>query len=145
MVVAAVIDPELPALTLDDLGVLGDVTVEQGTVVVRLMPTYTGCPALDVMHDDIVAALREVGYDNVEVRVQLTPAWSSDRISATGRRKLAAAGIAPPEPAPAPRGPIPITLRRMEPPAELPALRFRRDRRDVALRSDGVQVVAPLP
>lgn len=113
-VVAVITDPELPALTLDDLGVLGDVNVEQGTVVVNLMPTYTACPALDVMHDDVVTRLRDAGYDDIEVRVQLSPAWSSDRISAVGRSKLAAAGIAPPEPAPAPESPIPITLRRRE-------------------------------
>ena len=139
------LDPELPALTLDDLGVLGDVTVEHGTVVVSLMPTYTGCPAMDVMHDDIVATLREAGYDDVEVRVQLTPAWSSDRISATGRRKLAAAGIAPPGPAPAPRWADSDHVATHGATAALPALRLCRHRRDLALRRDGVQVVASLP
>ena len=113
-VAAAVTDPELPLLTLDDLGVLGDVIVEGSSVVVALLPTYTGCPAMDVMRDDVVAALGRAGYDDVDVRVQLAPAWSSDRISAAGRRKLADAGIAPPgaAPTPAPPGsPIPITLR----------------------------------
>ncbi len=113
-VVASVRDPELPALTIDDLGVLGDVTVEQGTVVVAVTPTYSGCPAMDVIHDDIVSSLRRAGYDEVDVRVQLTPAWSSDRISAAGRRKLAAAGIVPPGPAPVPGSPIPIRLRPAE-------------------------------
>ena len=113
-VVASVRDPELPALTIDDLGILGDVSVEHGTVVVAVTPTYSGCPAMDVIHDDIVSNLRRAGYDEVEVRVQLTPAWSSDRISAAGRRKLTAAGIAPPGPAPVPVSPIPITLRPFE-------------------------------
>jgi ring-1,2-phenylacetyl-CoA epoxidase subunit PaaD len=113
-VVAAVLDPELPALTIDDLGVLGDVIVEDGTVVVAVMPTYTSCPAMDVIHDDIVSTLRRAGYDKVEVRVQLTPAWSSDRITTAGRRKLVAAGIIPPGPAPTLGTPIPITLRRGE-------------------------------
>ena len=112
---ATVTDPELPQLTLDDLGVLGDVTIEHGTVVVALLPTYTGCPAMDVMHDDIVSTLRRGGYDDVEVRVQLSPAWTSDRISEAGRRKLAAAGIVPPGSVPTSVGPIPITLRRSEP------------------------------
>jgi ring-1,2-phenylacetyl-CoA epoxidase subunit PaaD len=114
-VVASVRDPELPLLTIDDLGILGDITVENGTVVVAVTPTYSGCPAMDVIHDDIVASLHRAGYDAVEVRVQLTPAWSSDRITATGRHKLAAAGIVPPGPAPAPGTPIPITLHPVEP------------------------------
>jgi ring-1,2-phenylacetyl-CoA epoxidase subunit PaaD len=114
-VVAAVRDPELPALTIDDLGILGDVTVEQGTVVVAVTPTYSGCPAMDMIHDDIVSSLRRAGYDDVEVRVRLTPAWSSDRISSAGRRKLAASGIVPPGPAPVPGSPIPITLRPLDP------------------------------
>jgi ring-1,2-phenylacetyl-CoA epoxidase subunit PaaD len=109
-VVASVSDPELPTLTIEDLGILGDVTVEEGTVVVAVTPTYSGCPAMDVIHDDIVTSLRRAGYDAVEVRVQLAPAWSSDRITATGRRKLAAAGIVPPGPARAPETSIPLTL-----------------------------------
>jgi ring-1,2-phenylacetyl-CoA epoxidase subunit PaaD len=123
-VAAAVTDPELPLLTLDDLGVLGDVTIEGSTVVVALMPTYTGCPAMDVMRDDIVAALGSAGYDDVDVRVQLVPAWSSDRISAAGRRKLADAGIAPPRrapPSPRPGSPIPLTLRPAAPQPRCPA------------------------
>ena len=113
-IAATVTDPELPQLTLDELGVLGDVTIDGETVVVTITPTYTGCPAMDAMRDELDSALRLAGYDKVDVRVQLTPAWSSDRISAAGRRKLAAAGIAPPGPAPAraPGTPIPITLRR---------------------------------
>ena len=114
-VVASVRDPELPALTIDDLGILGDVTVEHGAVVVAVTPTYSGCPAMDTIHDDIVSTLHRAGYDAVEVRVQLTPAWSSDRITAIGRRKLAAAGIVPPGPALVPGRSIPITLRRSEP------------------------------
>jgi ring-1,2-phenylacetyl-CoA epoxidase subunit PaaD len=113
-VVAAVCDPELPALTIEDLGILGGVTVEQGAVVVSVTPTYSGCPAMDVIHDDIVSSLQRVGYKAVEVRVRLTPAWSSDRITATGRRKLAAAGIVPPGPSPQPGTPIPVTLNPVE-------------------------------
>ncbi|HEY0636485.1 MAG TPA: 1,2-phenylacetyl-CoA epoxidase subunit PaaD, partial [Pseudonocardiaceae bacterium] len=100
-VAAAVTDPELPMLTLADLGVLREVTVGQdGTVAVSITPTYTGCPAMDTMRDDLEHALRAAGYPAVDVRVVLHPAWSTDWISADGRRKLAAAGIAPPGTAP---------------------------------------------
>jgi ring-1,2-phenylacetyl-CoA epoxidase subunit PaaD len=112
-IAAAVTDPELPLLTLDELGVLGAVTVDGSSVVVALTPTYSGCPAMDAMRDDVVTALRRAGYDDVRVHVELAPAWSADRITASGRRKLAAAGIVPPGPAPTPAhgAPIPVALR----------------------------------
>lgn len=110
-VAATVTDPELPMLTLADLGVLREVSVRDGRVVVAITPTYTGCPALDTMRDDLDHALRAAGYPEVEIRTVLAPAWSSDWISADGRRKLAEAGIAPPGAAPRrPAGPIPLTL-----------------------------------
>jgi ring-1,2-phenylacetyl-CoA epoxidase subunit PaaD len=110
-VVARVVDPEMPMLTLDDLGVIRSVE-ESGTgVVVTITPTYSGCPAIEVMRDDIRSALTAAGYAAVEVRTVLSPAWSTDWISEAGRRKLAAAGIAPPGKAPArTSGPIPLTL-----------------------------------
>jgi ring-1,2-phenylacetyl-CoA epoxidase subunit PaaD len=113
-VAGAVTDPELPLLTLDELGVLGDVTVDDnGAVIVALTPTYSGCPAMDAMRHDVAVALHAAGFVDVDVRIELAPAWSSDRITDSGRRKLAAAGIAPPGPAPSPMddGPIPINLR----------------------------------
>jgi ring-1,2-phenylacetyl-CoA epoxidase subunit PaaD len=110
-VAATVTDPELPMLTLADLGVLRDVRVEDGTVVVEITPTYTGCPAMGVMRADLVHALHRAGFDDVDVRTVLSPAWSTDWISAEGRRALADGGIAPPGPAPArPAGPIPLQL-----------------------------------
>ena len=111
-VAEAVTDPELPMLTLADLGVLREVTEDGDTVTVAITPTYTGCPAMDAMRDDLVHALNRAGYGRVEVRTVLTPAWSSDWISAEGRRKLSAAGIAPPGNAPIRRdgGPVPLTL-----------------------------------
>ena len=112
-VAEAVTDPELPMLTLADLGVLREVTEDGDAVTVAITPTYTGCPAMDAMRDDLVHALRRAGYGDVEVRTVLTPAWSSDWISAEGRRKLSAAGIAPPGNAPAQHregGPVPLTL-----------------------------------
>ena len=110
-VAETVTDPELPMLTLADLGVLRDVRVEDGTVVVDITPTYSGCPAMGVMRADLVHALHRAGFADVDVRTVLSPAWSTDWISAEGRRKLAAGGIAPPGRAPVrTAGPVPLQL-----------------------------------
>ncbi|MBV9846523.1 MAG: phenylacetate-CoA oxygenase subunit PaaJ [Kutzneria sp.] len=111
-VASAVTDPELPMLTLADLGVLRDVDVDvDGRVIVSITPTYSGCPAMDTMRDDLDASLRAAGYRDVEIRVVLSPAWSTDWITTEGRRKLVEAGIAPPGSAPRrSAGPIPLTL-----------------------------------
>jgi ring-1,2-phenylacetyl-CoA epoxidase subunit PaaD len=109
-VAETVTDPELPMLTLADLGVLRDVAETPSGVVVTITPTYTGCPAMDAMRDDLHAALRRAGYEDVDVRIALTPAWTTDWITDSGRRKLASAGIAPPGAAPRSAGPIPLTL-----------------------------------
>ncbi len=110
-VVATVTDPELPVLTLADLGVIREVTETADGVVVAITPTYSGCPAIEVMREDLHACLTEAGYARVEVRTVLAPAWSTDWISDDGRRKLTEAGIAPPATtAPKPAGPIPLTL-----------------------------------
>lgn len=108
-VAASVTDPELPMLTLEDLGVLRGVEERGGSVVVAITPTYSGCPALTAMRDDLVRRLTEEGYDDVRVRVELDPAWSSDRITPRGRTRLAEHGLSPPGPAPA-AGPVPLTL-----------------------------------
>ena len=111
-VAARVTDPELPMVTLADLGVLRDVRIAvDGTVVVEITPTYTGCPAMGVMRADLVHALHRAGFGDVDVRTVLSPAWSTDWISAEGRRKLAAGGIAPPGRAPVrAAGPVPLNL-----------------------------------
>lgn len=105
-------DPELPMLTLADLGVLRDVEVrEDGTVVASLTPTYSGCPAMAEMRAQVAARLRAAGHPRVEVRTVLDPPWTTDWITPAGRRKLAEHGIAPPGPAPRPAsGPVPLVL-----------------------------------
>jgi ring-1,2-phenylacetyl-CoA epoxidase subunit PaaD len=99
-VAAGVPDPELPVVTIDELGILRDVRLGEGegttSVEVDITPTYSGCPALGAIESDVKSALAAAGADVVEVRVVLAPAWSTDRISPAGRRKLAAAGMVPP-------------------------------------------------
>jgi ring-1,2-phenylacetyl-CoA epoxidase subunit PaaD len=110
-VAAAVCDPELPMLTLADLGILRDVRQSGGDVVVTITPTYSGCPAMEAIRDDLTAALVGAGYRGVEVRTVLTPAWTTDWITAEGRAKLASAGISPPGAAPQrAAGPVPLVL-----------------------------------
>jgi ring-1,2-phenylacetyl-CoA epoxidase subunit PaaD len=106
-----VTDPELPMLTLAELGVLRDVTEEPGRVEVTITPTYTGCPALDAMRADLRRELADAGYADVRIRTVLDPPWTTDWISDAGRSKLHEAGIAPPGPAPhRASGPIPLSL-----------------------------------
>jgi ring-1,2-phenylacetyl-CoA epoxidase subunit PaaD len=93
---ATVVDPEVPVLTIADLGVLRAASVTDAGVVVEITPTYSGCPAVDAIRDDIVAVLTGAGYAPVSVRVVLTPAWTTDWMSAAGKRKLEEFGIAPP-------------------------------------------------
>ncbi|QBI51862.1 1,2-phenylacetyl-CoA epoxidase subunit PaaD [Streptomonospora litoralis] len=108
---AAVTDPELPMLTLADLGVLGEVRADgEGGAVVEITPTYSGCPALAAIRADVDRALRADGFSRVEVRTVLYPPWSTDRITERGRRLLAQHGISPPGPAPRHEGPVPLSL-----------------------------------
>jgi ring-1,2-phenylacetyl-CoA epoxidase subunit PaaD len=94
-------DPEVPALSVIELGVVRDVEMDDGrTVTVVVTPTYSGCPAMQVIEDDIVAALRAHGIEDPRVRTTYAPAWTTDWLSAEARRKLEAYGIAPPGPAP---------------------------------------------
>ncbi|WP_267241766.1 1,2-phenylacetyl-CoA epoxidase subunit PaaD [Streptomyces sp. PR69] len=103
-------DPELPVLTLEELGVLRGVHLhDTGRVEIQLTPTYTGCPAIETMTADIERILHDRGMADVSVVTVLSPAWSTDDISAEGRRKLAEFGIAPPRPHTA-EGPVPVTL-----------------------------------
>lgn len=94
-VAASVVDPEIPVLTIEDLGILRSVVVDEGRVVVTITPTYSGCPAMGQMEDDIVTAFEKVGVEGVKVVTVHFPAWSTDWISEDGQRKLLQFGIAP--------------------------------------------------
>lgn len=97
-VAAKVVDPEIPVLTLEDLGVLRDVRVAgDGTIEVDITPTYVGCPAMGVFTMDLETELAKAGFDKVRVKTVLSPAWTTDWISAQAREKLREYGIAPPE------------------------------------------------
>jgi ring-1,2-phenylacetyl-CoA epoxidase subunit PaaD len=110
-VAATVPDPELPMVTLADLGILRSVRQDADRVTVTITPTYSGCPAMREISHDLRHRLEQAGFAEVIVRTELSPPWSSDWITEEGRNKLAAAGIAPPNPA-ARRGsgPVPLTL-----------------------------------
>jgi ring-1,2-phenylacetyl-CoA epoxidase subunit PaaD len=90
-------DPEIPAISVVDLGIVRGVGWEDETLVVDVTPTYAGCPATLVIALDIETALRDRGIDKVEVRRRMSPPWSTDWISPEGRRKLLDYGIAPPQ------------------------------------------------
>ena len=96
-IVRAVDDPELPHVTIGDLGMVRAVEVDGRAVRVRITPTFTGCPATEQIRSDVELALRSAGYEPT-VEFVMAPAWSTDDISRAGRQKLQAAGIAPPSP-----------------------------------------------
>lgn len=108
---ASVVDPEIRVITIDELGILRAVEEDplSGRVTVTITPTYTGCPAMDVIRADIRRALAVAGHPDAEVHTVYSPPWSTDWISDDGRAKLADAGIAPPAPVPA-AGVVPLTL-----------------------------------
>lgn len=109
-VVATVADPEVPVLTIEDLGVLREVDVVGDRVVVTLTPTYSGCPAIDAMRDDVILALTAAGIADVRVRTTLAPAWTTEWMTDAGKQKLTAYGIAPPTGAAPHPGPIRVRL-----------------------------------
>jgi ring-1,2-phenylacetyl-CoA epoxidase subunit PaaD len=110
-VAAQVPDPELPMVTLADLGILRSVDTDGDAVTVTITPTYSGCPALREISHDLRHRLRQAGFADVTVRTSLAPPWSSDWVTADGRDKLRTAGIAPPNTPPTRSpGPIPLAL-----------------------------------
>lgn len=95
-VVASVVDPEIPVLTIEDLGILRSVESDDDHVVVTITPTYSGCPAMRQIEDDIAEKLCREGVDSYEIKMTHNPPWSTDWITEEGLRKLAEFGIAPP-------------------------------------------------
>ena len=90
-------DPEIPVLTVVDMGVIRGVSIENDVVEIVLTPTYSGCPAMDMIEVDIKAVLQENGYNKTKVNLVLSPAWTTDWMSESGKKKLKEYGIAPPE------------------------------------------------
>ena len=100
---ADVADPEIPAISVVDLGVIGSVAVDDERVRVEILPTFVGCPAVDVMRDRIADRVRALDLAaNVEVDISFTPPWTSERISPAGRERLRLSGFAPPQTSTAP-------------------------------------------
>lgn len=90
------VDPEIPVLTIEDLGILREVRVADDTVDVTITPTYSGCPAMEAIRDDVERALTDAGYRRVRLHLTLSPAWTTDWMSDAGKQKLQKYGIAPP-------------------------------------------------
>jgi ring-1,2-phenylacetyl-CoA epoxidase subunit PaaD len=95
-IASGVVDPEIPVLTIADLGILRSVDVMDGKVEVAITPTYSGCPAMNMIALEIETALEAAGISDFRVRLVLSPAWTTDWMTEEGRRKLEAFGIAPP-------------------------------------------------
>ena len=109
-IAAGLPDPELPVVTIADLGILRDVTEDdQGRVHVQITPTYSGCPAMESIRTDLVDALTAAGYQQVAVEFVLAPAWTTDWMTEEAKAKLEAYGVAPPGPRPT-DGSVPVAL-----------------------------------
>jgi len=118
-IAGAVPDPELPAVTVADLGILREIVLDDERLIVCLTPTYSGCPALHEIRREVASRLAAAGIA-AEVRTVLSPPWSTDLITADGRRKLAEAGVAPPRSVPRTAGAVPLTLFAGGPPVACP-------------------------
>jgi len=95
-VLESVKDPEIPVLSVVDLGVVRDVELSSDKLKVTITPTYSGCPAMEVIEDDIRKALEDAGFESVEIQTTLNPAWTTDWMSESGKKKLLEYGISPP-------------------------------------------------
>lgn len=124
---AAVPDPEIPVISIADLGILRRAAIVDGQAVVTITPTYSGCPAMDYISREVSEALAAAGYEDAVVDLVLQPAWSTDWITEQGRDQLREYGIAPPQhhTSPVAPGPIPLTL---APPTPVPCPRCRSTR-----------------
>ncbi|MCC7303596.1 MAG: phenylacetate-CoA oxygenase subunit PaaJ [Bacteroidia bacterium] len=90
-------DPEIPVISIEELGILRRIKVDKGKVMITITPTYSGCPAMKQIEDDIVALLKTNGFPDVQVDLSYSPAWTTDWIPEAAREKLRVYGIAPPE------------------------------------------------
>lgn len=108
--VKVVPDPEVPVLTIEDLGILRGVELVDGKPVVTITPTYSGCPAMETISADVTTALEAAGYEGAQVKLVLSPAWTTDWMSEDGKRKLEEYGIAPPTGKAAVNGPIRVPM-----------------------------------
>ncbi len=113
-VLNTVLDPEVPALSLRDLGIVRDVVETSDGLQIVLTPTYSGCPATEVIEQDVLAAIHQAGLGPATVVLQRAPAWTTDWISDDGRRKLREYGIAPPGPVD-PQAGVPMRIVRRRP------------------------------
>jgi len=95
-ILSAVPDPEIPVLTIEDLGILRDVKIQDKSIEVIITPTYSGCPAMDMITVNIMSSMQNAGYDDVKVKLVLAPAWTTDWMTEEGKSKLKDYGIAPP-------------------------------------------------
>jgi ring-1,2-phenylacetyl-CoA epoxidase subunit PaaD len=100
-------DPEIPVVSVVEMGIVREVTVDGGQVIVKMTPTFSGCPALDVMRRDIAACVRRLGATDVVVETVLSPPWTTDWLSDDTRARLKAFGLSPP---PRHGGTVPITF-----------------------------------
>jgi len=89
-------DPEIPVLSISDLGILRNVDITDKTISIQITPTYSGCPAMETIQEDIRSILKKYGFDQVEIKQVLSPAWTSDWMTESGKQKLEAYGIAAP-------------------------------------------------
>ncbi len=95
---AKIPDPEIPVISITELGIVRDVLIKNNGVTVKYTPTYSGCPAMDMISMQIQLALKEAGIENVKLEQVLSPAWTTEWMTETGKRKLEQYGIAPPNP-----------------------------------------------
>jgi ring-1,2-phenylacetyl-CoA epoxidase subunit PaaD len=90
-------DPEIPVLTLADLGIIRSVAIDDDAITIGIAPTYSGCPATEFIEESVIEELQQNGFENIRIKKILSPAWTSDWISEEGRRKLKNYGIVPPD------------------------------------------------
>lgn len=95
-----VLDPEVPVLNIVELGIIRDIVVDKDLISIVITPTYSGCPAMKVIEDDIQKKLKEKGFQNIKIQTVLSPAWTTDWMEESAKKKLKEYGIAPPEGSP---------------------------------------------